>query len=185
MVDAHQPTMLTVGFAASDKKYGNQNARQKQLSESLVSFIVNCSLPLSLVDNPEFRRFLNDMDPKFTPPCRQTVTYSTIPRQLMERKNLLIEFLDKCSDVCLTTDAQTDRRSHAFLGVTVHSFVIGVGCSSHLLAFKSLPGSHTGQKMADELEAVISEFSIENKVRCIVSDNTSNMRRGRHRELSW
>ena len=158
------------------KKYGSQNPRQKFLSESLIkNVIVNCALPVSLVDNPHFRQFLEDIDPKYTPPCRQTVTASFLPQHLTEKKAALHDLLQKCNDVALTTDAWTDRRSHAFLGVTVHTFING-SSSSKLLAFRSFPRQHTGQRVADELEAIIAEYDLQQKLRFIVSDNASNMK---------
>lgn len=163
-----------------NKKYGSQNPRQRLLIESLVkNVIINCALPVAIVDNQHFRQFLTDIDPKFSPPCRQTVTSSFLPQYLKEKKAKLEDLLKQCSDVALTTDAWTDRRAHAFLGVTVHKFVSGKN-SSHLLAFRTLPGSHTGQRIAEELEAIINEFGLQNKVRFIVSDNASNMKKAMH-----
>ena len=68
----------------------------------------------SLVDNPYFCKFLADVDPKFTPPCRQTVTTSNIPLLIEKKKNNLKELISRVSDVALTTDEWTDRRMHAY-----------------------------------------------------------------------
>lgn len=162
------------------RTYNSQNPHQKFLIQSLVNnVIINCALPVSLVDNPHFKKFLHDMDPKFTPPCRQTITYSYLPQFLKEKKAKLEDFLKRSTDVALTTDVWTDRRSHAFLGVTVHTFLDGVS-SSQLLAFRSFPGVHSGQRIADELESVINEFELAEKLRFIVSDNASNMKKAMH-----
>lgn len=150
------------------------------LTESLIkNVIISCGLPISIVDNPHFRRFLSDLDSKFAPPCRQTVTNSFLPQYLQEKKMKLEVSLKECSDVALTTDAWSDRRAHGFLGVTVHKFVHGKSFSE-LLAFRSLPGSHTGQRVAEELEIIINEFELQSKVRFIVSDNASNMKKAMH-----
>src|SRR6266496_4375674 len=167
-------------FTTSDAKYGSLNPHQKILSESLVNnLIINCSLPISIVDNPYFRNFLADIDSKFIPPCRQTVTSSILPQHLSKMKTKIQNRLNKCTDVALTTDAWTDRRSHAFLGVTVHTFLHGTSYS-HLLAFRSFPGKHTGQRVADELNSIIVEYDIQRKLRFIVSDNASNMKLAMH-----
>jgi hypothetical protein len=52
--------------------------------------------------------------------------------------------------------------------------------TSHLLAFRAFPGTRTGQRIADELEAVINEFQLRSKIRFIVSDNSSAMKRAMH-----
>ena len=171
-----------VNHAANGAKYGSQNPRQKLLSESLINnLIVNCSLPVSLVDNPNLCKFLADMDPKFTPPCRQTVTTSIIPQLVQKKRTNLKGLISSVSDVALTTDEWTDRRMHAFPGVTVHVYNVKSGKStSHLLAFRAFPGTHSGQRIAEELGAVIDEFELRTKLRYIVSDNASAMKRAMH-----
>jgi hypothetical protein len=65
---------------------------------------------------------------------------------------------------------------HAFLGVTAHAFVNGLPVS-FLLSFKSFSGSHTGQHIADALEAIIHQNNLQTKIRSIVTDNASNMKK--------
>ena len=76
--------------------------------------------------------------------------------------------------MALTADVWTDRHMHAFLGVTVHTFLDGM-LESHLLVFKALSGSHTGQKIADEMDAKVRDFGVKDKVVIVVTDNASNM----------
>ena len=162
------------------RSYSANNPRQRMLTESLIkNVIISCALPISIVENQHIRRFLSDVDPKFVPPCRQTVTNSFLPQYLQEKKMKLQASLKECSDVALTTDAWSDRRAHGILGVTVHKFVDGKSFSE-LLAFRSLPGSHTGQRVAEELEIIINEFELQSKIRFIVSDNASNMKKAMH-----
>jgi hypothetical protein len=157
--------------------YGSASPQQKLLLSSLVNdVIVNCGMPISVVDNPHFRSFLKKMDPKFTPPCRQTVTNSLLPRLKLSKQLKLQEILDSSSDVSLTADIWTDRRMHAFLGVTVHTFNRGTPVS-YLLSFQSFKGSHTGVAIAEALESVITDNMLQGKIRGIVTDNASNMRK--------
>jgi len=88
----------------------------------------------------------------------------------------LQQLLASASDLAMTTDIWTDRRLHAFLGVTVHVFDDGKP-RAHLLSFKSFQGSHTGQHIAEALESVMIDNQIQKKVRWIVTDNASNMRK--------
>jgi len=124
----------------------------------------------------KFRQCFKDFDPKFLMPCRQTVTFSMIPTNLEARKNTLFQHLERCNYVSLTSDAWSDRRCHAYIGVTVHSFVNGEP-KSHLLAFHTFAGSHIGQRIAEELQSIIGEFSLQEKVRFIVADNASNVKK--------
>lgn len=160
----------TVGNA-----YVSAHPRQKSLTNSLVSnLIVNCGLPVSIVDSPHFRAFVGELDPKFAVPCRQTVSNSILPDLLKASREKLQRYLNTCTDVSLTADIWTDRRSHAFLGVTVHSSRAGAAVS-HLLAFHAFHGSHMGQRIADAMDSIIADNNLQSKVRFVVTDNASNM----------
>ena len=93
-----------------------------------------------------------------------------------EKKSKLQSHLEVATFVSLTADAWSDRRANeAYLGVTVHLFVSGQPL--FLLAFRSFDVSHTGQRIADELDAIITESGINGKVCFIVSDNASIMKK--------
>ena len=168
-----QPSMISFlvswdseGFGG--KTYSFANARQKLLKKSLVKhLIINCDLAVSVVDDPNFRKFCYDMDPKYTVSCRQTVSYSLLPPMLREQQDKLQKFVASCSHLAPTADIWTDRRAHACLGVTVHTFLNG-SSESHLLAFHAFQGSRTGQRIADALEAVIIDRHIHTKVHNVV-----------------
>jgi hypothetical protein len=174
-VDSSQTSMSSFVDTSEGKYYTFMHPRQKLLINSSVNnVIVNCGLPVSIVDNNYFRAFLTDLDPKFAVPCRQTVSSSILPALLKARQEKLQALLESCEYLSLTADIWSDRRSHSFLGITVHAFVKG-HVVSQLLSFKSFHGSHTGQKIADALEAVITENRLQHKVQYVITDNASNM----------
>lgn len=158
------------------KTYGSINPHQVSLTNSLVNnVIINCGVPISIVDNQYFRKFIADLDPKFSVPCRQTVSYSILPRMCQTKHDKLQGLLDSSAHLAMTADIWTDRRQHSFLGMTVH-FFRNAKPISHLLAFRAFRGSHTGRNIAEALESITSEFNIQNKIRYIVTDNASNMK---------
>ena len=72
-----QPSMIFF-LVSSDsegmggKTYSFVNPRQKLLTQSSVKhLIVNSGLAVSVVDDPNFRKFCYDMDPNCTVPCRR------------------------------------------------------------------------------------------------------------------
>ena len=161
--------------SSSTSTYSRTSTRAKHLMQSLWdNVIIGCGLPVSLVDHPKTCKFLSDMDARYDPPCRQTVTQTLVPKSVQTQKDALRAELDKCNSISLTTDVWTDRRMHAYLGITVHALV-GGNPKSNLLAFRTLTGSHTGQRIADEIDAVVREFDVKDKIRCVVTDNASNM----------
>ena len=172
-----QSTMLTFVSTRPQELYSTNNPRQRALTSSLVNNLINnCGLPISIVDNNSFRSFLSDFDSKYTPPCRQTVTYSILPQLVASKKERVKALLDRCIDVSLTTDIWTDRRAHAFLAVTAHAFIEGKPARV-LISFMAFAGSHTGDRISEALIDAVEAFDLQNKVRCIVTDNASNMRK--------
>jgi len=170
-----QATLTSFVVSNAGTRYEPTSLRQRTLTMSVVNkLIIQCALPISLVDHPCFRSCLADFDPKYLPPCRQTVANTILPQMLQAKQNELASFLSKCDNISLTTDIWTDRRMHSFLGVTAHTFSDGKPCA-HLLAFQVFSGSHTGQKIADAVESVVTQNNLSGKVRCIVTDNASNM----------
>lgn len=102
------------------RQYPRGHPRQSLLTDSIVkNLVIGCNIPVSLLDHPKFRQCFKDFEPKFSMPCRQTASYSIIPSYLVSAKAELIERLKKSNHVALTTDAWTDRRSHAFLGIFI------------------------------------------------------------------
>lgn len=134
-----------------------------------VNRICQLRQPVSIVDHPAFCKFLAELDPKYTPSSRQTVTHSILPRLLVAKQAKLTSVPDQSSDVSLTADIWIDRRMRSYLGVTVHTFVKG-HAQSYLLAFRSFTGSHTGQRIAQSLESIITESKLQNKIRLNVTD---------------
>ena len=170
-----QSSDSTATRSFSTSTYSRTSTRAKHLTQSLLdNVIIGCGLPVSLVDHPKFCKFLSDMDARYDRPCRQTVTQTLVPKSVQTQKDALRAELDKCNSISLTTNVWTDRRMHAYLGVTVHALV-GGNPKSNLLAFRTLTGSHTGQRIADEIDAVVREFDVKDKIRCVVTDNASNM----------
>jgi hypothetical protein len=81
---------------ALGQSYGQANPRQRSITASLVSkLIIDCCLPISIADNVSFCSFLSDLDPKYTPPCRQTITYSILPQMLTTKKKQVKELVER------------------------------------------------------------------------------------------
>jgi len=165
--------------SADSVEHPHSQCKQKLLTTSLVdNVIVKCGLPVSIVDNVHFRKFLAELDPRYATPCRQTVTRTVIPQLVEDKRNAVRSFLDSVSSAALTVDIWTDRRAHSFIGITVHAYNPLTGdLMNKLLKFKSFKGSHTGQHIAEAIEATITEHNLVKKVNYIVTDNASNMRK--------
>ena len=76
----------------------------------------------------------------------------------------------------LTMNIWIDRSMHSFLVITAHSIV---NCTplSGLLTFSTFTRSHTGIRIAEEIEKDLTDNHLETKVSCTIAKNASNMNR--------
>lgn len=122
-----QPALL--GFvhpqpSLSQKKWAKVDSRQQLFTRSLVSvFASNPYVPLSLLDNPEFRQLLTDMQPGFNIPSRKTLTSSLLPERQALIHNNIKHLLQSAISVCLTIDLWSNRRMRSFIGITGHCII--------------------------------------------------------------
>ena len=104
--------------------YSQKHPLQQQFKEYLVfNLIAACGIPISVVENPEFKRFIKDCNPKLVVPCRQSLTYKVLPRLTDSTRVVLMKRLEKADHVALAMDIWTDRSMHSCLAITAHAFV--------------------------------------------------------------
>jgi len=178
LTDERQSSLSNFFFETSNAaRYDPASARQKLLSRSLVdNLIIDCCLPLSIVDNESFRKFLHSLDPKFRPPSRSHMTMKMLPKLVTEKTEQVKELLNSAVYVSCTLDMWSDRNCRAYVAITAHTFV-EFQSKSCLLTFREMPGSHTGSKIADLIDSVLTEYNLRSKVEVFVTDNASNMKK--------
>ncbi|XP_078026436.1 zinc finger BED domain-containing protein 4-like [Epinephelus lanceolatus] len=179
MADTTQQTISS--FAQRVHLYAPNSSRQQAITQAILQdLVIGCSLPLSLVENPNFRHFLSVMDCKYTPVSRTSLTEKQIPYLVSKVKDDIIKALEAQASVALTTDLWSDRRLRSFLGVTAH-----IACEdkdsyslkSFLLDCRRFTGKHCGERIASEFDEIVEEYGISNKISFILTDNASNMKR--------
>ncbi|XP_038054668.1 zinc finger BED domain-containing protein 6-like [Patiria miniata] len=164
--------------------YSAKHPRQKAINEAIIKdLIVGCSLPLSLVENPCFQKFMKVVEPKYSPMARSTVTRARLPELYTAGKERIKKILQDHQYVSLTADIWSDRVMRSFLGVTAHVITPSpstggkLELQSLLLSCERFHGSHTGERISTAFETLIDEFHIKNKISFIVKDNAANMKK--------
>uniref|UniRef100_A0A3Q3IBN3 HAT C-terminal dimerisation domain-containing protein n=1 Tax=Monopterus albus TaxID=43700 RepID=A0A3Q3IBN3_MONAL len=161
-------------------QYSMSHPQQKAITNSILSdLIIGCNLPLSIVENKSFRHFLTVVDSKYSPVCRKTMTSKT-EKLAAERRLILKTQLSNTDHVSVTVDIWSDRKMRGFLGVTVHWIekdMERIQLKSKLLGCDRFKGSHTGDRICEQFEAICDEYNIKEKLDFIISDNAANMRK--------
>ena len=177
--DVHQPGIVHFTEPKKVLLYNCNHPQQKTITDAILSdLIINCNMPLSIIEHPSFQHFLSVMDSKYDPVSRRTIT-SKLESVTMDRQRKLKEDLAKAEHVSVTVDIWSDRRMRGFLGVTAHWFDIkdDLQLKSQLLACNRFKGSHTGERICEEFEQICDEYEIKSKIDHIVCDNAANMKK--------
>lgn len=120
----HQPT---IGAAFdSINGYKPHVSKTHEITQEMIRMLVGCNLPYSLVDKPQFRRFMKFLKRQYVVPCRNTIKQGVF--DLYESKfRIMKERLKSVSAVSITADIWTTK-------FTTQSFM---GLSTILLIFSS------------------------------------------------
>jgi hypothetical protein len=76
--------------------------------------------PFSLVEDAEFRRFVQMLCPGYQIPSRKTLTNSLTPILHQPTVRKVKVTLDVATAVCLTADGWTSVNNNSFLAITAH-----------------------------------------------------------------
>lgn len=121
--------------------------RQRIITESIVNdLVIGCNLPLSLIEHPNFRKFLSVTEERYNPVSRYTIT-RRVSDLALEKRTSIKSKLEKTDTLCVTVDIWTDRNMRGFLGVTAHFMEIDRSnprLQTVLLSCERFTGSHTG-----------------------------------------
>ena len=63
------PSSSLLSNTARSIKYGAFSKIQKERFDKLMAMIVKCMLPISIIENPAFREYIQYLDPSFNIPC--------------------------------------------------------------------------------------------------------------------
>ena len=136
-----QSTLEDIISSPRSSKYASSHPRQIELTEMVFhNFLIELTLPLSIVENPSFLRAMKMVDPRFCVPSRRMFTETYLPKVYDRVISKLRDICSSASFLSLSFDAWSDRRMRAYYAVTIH-FINRMGAyKSHLLAFNPLSG---------------------------------------------
>jgi hypothetical protein len=144
----------------------------------LIDFIVQCNLPLRIVEASSFQTLITYLNPDVNHISARTLKRNII-QLYIGAKDLLLSELDahimEGGLFSLTLDTWTSFSVHSYMGITVH-FISSFDYTlrSKMLSFIGLAGSHDGQYLANVLFTCLSEFQIHKHILSITRDNASN-----------
>ena len=148
-----------------------------KLTESLCYFLAKDTLPFNTVNGSGFQKFLLDLEPRYKPPDRKTISTVYMPKLYKGKKESIRQGLRSCKAFGFTTDMWTSRSTHSYVSFTVHFISDEYHLKHHLLETKEFTEAHTAENIADEMTSIITEWELESAdLIAATTDNASNIK---------
>ena len=169
-----QPTIEET--MAKAQKYERRGKKWKDLTDAITFCIANDNLPIHVVAKPGFIALLNKFDPRYELPSESFFSKSAIPALYSSTKDRVMAELGTITYFSATTDLWSSAGMRPYMSYTVHFVNDKWEMQSRCLQTHYFPENHTGQNIADAMEATLDSWNLlaSNQV-CLTTDSGSNM----------
>lgn len=150
-------------------------SKNELLDKQLVTLIVKEFHPFRLVEEVEFRKFVNLLCPAYSMPSRKTISESLIPKMFNDLHLKIEKKIMEAEALCLTTDAWTSINNESFIAITAHYIDKDFILRTYLLDCFKYTENHTSENLKSMLLAKTQEWQISNKITAVVTDNAANV----------
>jgi hypothetical protein len=131
--------------------------------------------PLSIVEDEGFRTFVHYLDARYSFPTPKRLR-QMVADKYDEEFAVVKTKLSEAEKVCLTTDMWTSLSTESYLAVRYHYINNDFKLETLALQEARFRESHTAENIATELERIISDWGLKDKVLCVVADSAANVK---------
>lgn len=180
IVNHVEPAALPVikgNFVKSPAVVANlpQVKKKAILDEKVVEMIAFDLQPVAIVESKGFINFLAFSNPGYTPPSRKVVSKELLPNLYKRTMEQVLKKMESISHVALTTELWTNQGQESYLSVTAHYISPSEWLAqSVLLATVAFMGTPSGRDISCELQRIVAEWNLLEKVTVMVTDNETN-----------
>lgn len=150
--------------------------KRQAIDQQVIRMIVKEYYPFSIVEDKEFKKLINMLNPGYSLPSRKTLSVSLLPvlyNKIYDEVKLDIEV--NIHYVSLTTDAWTSLKNESYMAVTVHFIDMSCQLKSYVLQCTKFPERHTSENIKNSLQNTIKNWGLKNKVAACTTDNAANI----------
>lgn len=172
---------LTLSESFERKLLWNVNDAKAQKYHYLISEMIALdNEPFSIVEKVGFKRLLEQALPRYELPSRTYISQKIVPDIYNRIHDKIKTNISKAIAVSVTSDIWTClHNSSSFLSFTAHWLSPEFQLQHGVLAMKPFSGSHTGENIAKELNAIAARWDIDrNKIHLLIHDSGANMVKG-------
>ncbi|KAL0150404.1 hypothetical protein M9458_054221, partial [Cirrhinus mrigala] len=172
------PTPSVATVFEKIKKFANDSAKARDITEKVMEFIALDDQPFSVVEDIGFRRLIHHIEPRYTLPSRRYFTETSLPEMYDRVAKHVHELMTTdISALSFTTDIwSSDVSPTSMLSLTAQWINAEFKLQNILLHAQEFVGSHTAAAISDALANMFETWNIDkSKVHVIVRDNAGNM----------
>ena len=177
---AHEASTSNLkNYIREPKTWSAESTESKNRDDALVRMVIDCGLPMSIVEKESFKQFCKALDDKYRVPARKKLNmlFQTKFNNCVENMK---EAVTSCRRVTIGMNIWTKKSYTAsYLGITVCLYHPKLHKSMHvLLNLFTVDHPHTGEMISNKLDECLRTWNTERKkIMLIVTDNGSNMKK--------
>ncbi|KAI2663399.1 Zinc finger BED domain-containing protein 4 [Labeo rohita] len=145
---------------------------QSRLNTLVFNFIVEDVQPISILEQPGFRRLIEALS-RGKKVMSRNAFISRLEVAFDKMKGELKAKLDKVQTLCTTADVWSVQ-DRSYFGMTCHWLEDNLERKSAALACTRIPISYTCESIIAKIQEIHSSYNIESKVQATVTDNGNN-----------
>ncbi|KAK3916831.1 E3 SUMO-protein ligase ZBED1 [Frankliniella fusca] len=164
----------------------SKSARAVAITHQIALWICRNLHPYSVVDEEEFIKLVELLEPRYKVPCRTTFSRSVIPKLYLKLKSIAADYLKlikgKLESISLTTDLWTSNTAKdSYIGLTAQFIDTNWDLIKLSVECDHFPGIHDGQAILKKVENLceeqlgLKENDLDQPTVYITADNGSNM----------
>jgi hypothetical protein len=158
---------------SSDGSLRNWEYNAEFARTELCRMIARLDLPLGIGAYNAFVDYIKRAhNPRFAPVSRQTTTRD-VAKLFNQSRTLLMDCLNACSSVAITSDIWNGNAKEDYLSVVAHFVNSNWELEKRLLGLRLIDCSHSGSNIAERIGFVLDEWKLTDKIFSFTLDNAS------------
>ncbi|XP_065675713.1 zinc finger BED domain-containing protein 4-like [Hydra vulgaris] len=147
-----------------------------KITRLIAEMICTDNQPVSIVENPGFKRLLQFLEPRYTIPSKKYFSTIEIP-SIYQKVSSKIQFLaKKANHVSITTDMWSSTANVDYMSRTAHFFTEDMKQIHICLDMVPFPyESHTATNLVNFMNESLERWGLLEKLNIVVRDNARNI----------
>uniref|UniRef100_A0A7N2MTB6 BED-type domain-containing protein n=1 Tax=Quercus lobata TaxID=97700 RepID=A0A7N2MTB6_QUELO len=159
---------------------------EEKSSLDVVRMIIKHGYPLNMIEHERFSIFVENLQPRFKLPSRDTLK-AGILRVYGEEKEKLRKYFEmlSCCFHLILSFLTCHGKKNRYCCFTLQFSEDGLKLKKKILALKSLENNHTGETLCETVKGLLLEWKINKKLCTVTVEHSSSNNNMVHNLITW